>query len=41
VGIFDSLSEVAIRYQLLARLYIEITSGLYKNVDVLYKFDWD
>ena len=41
VGIFDSLSEVAIRYQLLSQLYIEITSGLYQNVDILYKFDWD
>ncbi|MGO2564010.1 MAG: translocation/assembly module TamB domain-containing protein, partial [Pseudoalteromonas nigrifaciens] len=41
VGIFDSLSEVAIRYQLLSQFYIEITSGLYQNVDILYKFDWD
>jgi translocation and assembly module TamB len=41
VGIFDSLSEVAVRYQLLSQLYIEITSGLSQNVDVLYKFDWD
>ena len=41
VGIFDSLSEVAVRYQLLTQLYIEITSGLYQNVDILYKFDVD
>lgn len=41
VGVFESLSEVAIRYQLLSQLYIEITSGLYQNVDILYKFDWD
>ncbi|MDN3396633.1 MULTISPECIES: translocation/assembly module TamB domain-containing protein [unclassified Pseudoalteromonas] len=41
VGVFDSLSEVAVRYQLLSKLYIEITSGLYQNVDILYKFDWD
>ncbi|MBB1354733.1 translocation/assembly module TamB domain-containing protein, partial [Pseudoalteromonas sp. SR45-5] len=41
VGVFDSLSEVAVRYQLLSQLYIEITSGLYQNVDVLYKFDWE
>jgi len=41
VGVFESLSEVAIRYQLLSQLYIEVTSGLYQNVDVLYKFDWD
>ena len=41
VGIFDSLSEVSVRYQLLSQLYIEITSGLYQNVDILYKFDLD
>lgn len=41
VGIFDSLSEVAVRYQLLSQLYIEVTSGLNQNVDILYKFDWD
>ena len=41
VGIFDSLSEVAVRYQLLSKLYIEITSGLAQNVDVLYKFNVD
>jgi translocation and assembly module TamB len=41
VGIFDSLSEVAMRYQLLSQLYIEVTSGLNQSVDILYKFDWD
>lgn len=41
VGIFDSLSEVAVRYQLLSQLYIEVTSGLNRTVDILYKFDWD
>jgi translocation and assembly module TamB len=41
VGIFESLSEVAVRYQLLSQLFIEITSGLNQEVDILYKFDWD
>lgn len=41
VGVFESLSEVAVRYQLMSKLYIEITSGLYQNVDILYKFNWD
>ncbi|MCQ8877675.1 translocation/assembly module TamB [Pseudoalteromonas shioyasakiensis] len=41
VGVFESLSEVAIRYQLLSQLYVEVTSGLTQNVDILYKFDWD
>lgn len=41
VGVFESLSEVAIRYQLLSQLYVEVTSGLTQNVDILYKFDWN
>ncbi|MBQ4831660.1 translocation/assembly module TamB domain-containing protein [Pseudoalteromonas sp. MMG010] len=41
VGVFDSLSEVAVRYQLLSQLYIEATSGLNQNLDILYKFDWN
>lgn len=41
VGIFDSLSEVAMRYQLMSQLYIEITSNINQNVDILYKFDWE
>ncbi|OHU86729.1 MULTISPECIES: translocation/assembly module TamB domain-containing protein [Pseudoalteromonas] len=41
VGVFDSLSEVAVRYRVFSKLYIEATSGLYDSVDLLYKFDWD
>ena len=41
IGIFDSMSEVAVRYQLLPRLYIEAISGLNDSLDILYKFDWD
>ncbi len=41
VGVFESLSEVAVRYQLLSQLYIEITSGLTRSADILYKFDLD
>lgn len=41
IGIFDSMSEVAVRYQLMPRLYIEATSGLNDALDILYKFDWD
>ncbi|TGE83247.1 hypothetical protein C7Y70_11200 [Pseudoalteromonas sp. KS88] len=41
VGVFESLSEVAIRYQLLSQLYVEATNGLTRSIDILYKFDWD
>ncbi|WP_175442141.1 autotransporter assembly complex protein TamB [Pseudoalteromonas byunsanensis] len=41
VGVFDSLSEIAVRYRVFSKLYIEATSGLYDSIDLLYKFDWD
>ncbi|WP_172971550.1 translocation/assembly module TamB domain-containing protein [Pseudoalteromonas sp. A25] len=41
VGVFDSLSEVAIRYRVFSKLYVEATSGLYDSIDLLYKFDWE
>lgn len=41
IGIFDSMSEVAVRYQLLPKLYIEAISGINDSLDILYKFDWD
>ncbi|WP_105167763.1 autotransporter assembly complex protein TamB [Pseudoalteromonas sp. T1lg23B] len=41
VGVFDSLSEIAVRYRVFSKLYIEATSGLYDSIDLLYKFDLD
>ncbi|CCQ11683.1 hypothetical protein PALB_25840 [Pseudoalteromonas luteoviolacea B = ATCC 29581] len=41
VGVFDSLSEIAVRYQIMSKLYVEVTSGLYNSIDLLYRFDWD
>ena len=41
VGVFESISEVAVRYQILQKLYIEVTSGLYDTLDILYRFDVD
>ncbi|WMN59748.1 translocation/assembly module TamB domain-containing protein [Pseudoalteromonas xiamenensis] len=41
VGVFDSLSEIAVRYQIMSKLYVEITSGLYNSIDLLYRFDWE
>ncbi|TMO70454.1 translocation/assembly module TamB domain-containing protein [Pseudoalteromonas aurantia] len=39
VGVFDSLSEIAVRYRVFSKMYIEATSGLYDSIDLLYKFD--
>ena len=38
VGVFDSISEVAIRYKLLPKLYIEAVSGLSNAIDIYYQF---
>jgi translocation and assembly module TamB len=41
IGIFNSLSEVAVRYHLLPKLYIEAISGLNNSLDMLYKFEFE
>jgi translocation and assembly module TamB len=38
VGVFDSISEVAIRYELLPKLYIEAVSGVSNAIDIYYQF---
>jgi translocation and assembly module TamB len=39
VGVFDSLSEVAIRYELIPRLYIEaVSGGASYAIDIYYQF---
>ncbi|MGS2720864.1 autotransporter assembly complex protein TamB [Paraglaciecola aestuariivivens] len=41
VGVFDSVSEVAIRYQLLPKLYLEAVSGVSNAIDIYYQFSLD
>jgi translocation and assembly module TamB len=41
VGVFDSVSEVAIRYELLPKLYVEAVSGLSNAVDLYYQFSFE
>ena len=38
VGVFDSVSEVAIRYELIPKMYIEAVSGLSNAIDIYYQF---
>ncbi len=38
VGVFDSVAQVALRYQLLPRLYVEAVKGAESAVDVYYQF---
>ncbi|MFT6778664.1 MAG: translocation and assembly module TamB [Paraglaciecola sp.] len=38
VGVFDSISEVAIRYELMPKLYIEAVRGLGSAIDIYYQF---
>ena len=38
IGVFDSVSEVAIRYELLPQLYIEAVNGVGTAIDIYYSF---
>lgn len=38
VGVFDSAAEVALRYQLMPKLYIEAVSGTANALDIYYQF---
>ena len=38
IGLFSALSEVAIRYEFLPQLYIEVITGIESAVDLYYKF---
>ncbi len=40
VGVFDPVTEVVVRYQLLPQLYLEAINGVYDSLDILYKFEW-
>ncbi len=37
-GVFNSISEVKVRYELLPRLYVQAMSGLAQAVDLFYQF---
>ncbi|WP_158967953.1 translocation/assembly module TamB domain-containing protein [Paraglaciecola sp. L3A3] len=41
LGVFDSVSEVAIRYELLPKLYVEAVSGLNNAIDFYYQFSFE
>ncbi|MGI9279191.1 MAG: autotransporter assembly complex protein TamB [Endozoicomonas sp.] len=37
-GVFSSVSEVKVRYELMPRLYLQVVSGLAQAVDIFYRF---
>jgi translocation and assembly module TamB len=41
VGVFDSFSIFAIRYEMFERFYVEASSGINQAVDAYYEWDWD
>ncbi|TEW55236.1 translocation/assembly module TamB [Psychromonas sp. RZ22] len=41
VGVFETFTVFAIRYELFKKFYIEASNGLYQAVDVYYEWDWD
>ncbi|MDV2857812.1 translocation/assembly module TamB domain-containing protein [Oceanimonas sp. CAM02] len=40
VGVFSSIGELRLRYELIPRLYLQATSGLSQAIDVFYKFEF-
>ncbi len=40
MGIFDSVATLTLRYRLLARLFVEASSGAAQSLDVLYTFEF-
>ncbi|PSJ45621.1 translocation/assembly module TamB [Zobellella endophytica] len=40
VGVFSSIGELRLRYELLPRLYLQATSGLSQAIDLFYKFEF-
>ena len=41
VGLFDSLSTLTLRYQIIPKLYLEVVSGVDQALDVLYQFEFN
>ena len=37
-GVFNSVGEVKVRYELMPRLYLQVVSGLAQAVDIFYRF---
>lgn len=40
VGVFSSIGELRLRYELLPRLYLQATSGLSQAIDLFYRFEF-
>ena len=40
MGVFTSISEVRLRYELMPRLYVQVLSGLNQALDLFYKFEF-
>lgn len=40
IGIFDSIATLTLRYRLMARLFVEASSGTAQSLDLLYAFEF-
>ena len=40
-GVFNAISEMKVRYELIPRLYLQAVSGVNQAIDLLYQFDFD
>ena len=40
-GVFNAISEMKVRYELIPRLYLQAVSGVNQAIDLLYQFSFD
>ena len=41
VGVFESFTILALRYEMFENFYIEVSSGIDQAIDAYYEFDWE
>ena len=40
-GVFNAISEMKVRYELILRLYLQAVSGVNQAIDLIYQLDFD
>ena len=40
-GVFSTISEMKVRYELIPRLYLQAVSGINQAIDLIHQFDFD
>ena len=40
-GVFNAITEMKVRYELILRLYLQAVSGVNQAIDLMYQLDFD